>query len=270
MNRLKRLVVIVAVASLIAGCTGISRGLGKLTDNKYAEARSGSIWVVAPPQLEPPPPADKNVYISYRNISDADIELGEQIKEAAREQGWKIVNDPTQAKYRLRASLRFFGEVAPDSGGATKALAMGLIAGAAVGVGTAHLVNSTTGGVIVGGAAASLLSAGMANGSKPREWALIIDFVLEEYNKKPVEFTLATGDASSVSSGADVANARTAIGGGSTSGNSKNASMTQQSNYFPHGVRLSVWANQMNMNEEESLPHILKRTKNVITKLLPM
>ncbi|MCF6194176.1 MAG: complement resistance protein TraT [Kangiellaceae bacterium] len=192
------------------------------------------------------------------------------MKAAAREQGWAVVTDTTKAKYRVRASLRFFGEVEPDSGGASQARAMGWIAGAAVGVGTARLTNGSTSGWIAGAAAGSLMSAGLSNGSRPREWALIIDFVLEEYSRTPVEFTLSKGSSSSMDSGAGVGNARTSIGGSQNSENTKSGSITQKSNYFPHGVRLSVWSNQMNMKEEESLPHILKRTRKIITKLLPI
>ncbi|MEL7482979.1 MAG: hypothetical protein AAFN41_01370, partial [Planctomycetota bacterium] len=51
-------------AVLSSGCTAVSRGMGKITANKYADARSGTVWVVPPPQLEPPAPDDKSVYIS--------------------------------------------------------------------------------------------------------------------------------------------------------------------------------------------------------------
>ncbi len=271
MSLLKRLFIIVLATSVFAGCTAVSRGIGKLTANKYAEARSGSVWVVAPPQLEPPAPANKTVYISYRNISDADVELLQEMRSAASAQGWTLVNDPTKAKYRLRASLRFFGEVEPESGGASKAAGMGLIAGAAVGVGTYRALDSRSTAAAVGSVAAGgLAAAGIANASAPREWALIVDFVLEEYSKTPVEYTLSTGSSTSLGSGAGAHNSRTAIGGSESSGNDKSATITQKSNYYPHGVRLSVWANQMNMKEEEALPHILKRTKKVVTKLLPI
>lgn len=270
MSTLRQLFVIAIVASMVTGCTAVSRNLGKLTDNKYAEPRSGSVWVVAPPQLEPPSQANKNVYISYRNISDADIELANEIKAAAREQGWAVVNDPTEAKYRLRASLRYFGEVEAESGGAVVAASMGVISGAAVGVGTARATNSGTLGVGAGLAAGGLIAAGLSNGSRPREWALIVDFVLEEYSKNAVQFNLATDSSSSSNSGAGVGNSRTSLSGSQNTGNSKAAFITQKSHYFPHGIRLSVWSNQMNMKEEESLPHILERTRKVITKLLPI
>ncbi len=270
MKFLKQAFIITLLIGLVSSCTTVSRGIGNLMDNKYAKPRSGSVWVVAPPQLEPPAGNDRTVYISYRNISDADIDLLQEMRSAAQQQGWTIVNDPSQAKYRLRASLRFFGEVEPESGGAAKAAGMGLIAGAAVGVGTYKLTGSGAGGAVAGIAAGGLVAAGLANGSKPREWALIVDIVLEEYTSKAVEFTLSTGSSSGMVSGAGAGNNRMGVGGGESSGNTTDASMTKRSNYYPHGIRLSVWSNQMNMKEEESLPHILKRTKKVITQLLPM
>lgn len=269
-----RFVAVCLTLICVAGCTAVSRGIGNLTDDKYAKPRSGTVWVVAPPQLEPPAPSNKTVYISYRNISDADIELLDEMRDAAREQGWTIINDPTKAKYRLRASLRFFGEVAPESGGTSAAAGLGLIAGAAVGVGTYRLTGKggtgTVAGVAAGAATTGIIAAGLSNASRPREWALIIDFVLEEYSAKQVEYTLSTGSDTEIASGAGAANSRAAIGGGESSGNSKSATVTQKSNYYPHGVRLSVWANQMNMKEEEAKPHILDRARNIITKLLPI
>ncbi|MEN8718768.1 MAG: hypothetical protein ABF296_00740, partial [Oceanococcaceae bacterium] len=66
-----KMALVVAVVGMATGCATVSRGLGKVTSNKYAEPRSGTVWVVPPPQLEPPRPDQRTVYISYRNISDA-------------------------------------------------------------------------------------------------------------------------------------------------------------------------------------------------------
>lgn len=271
---LKLILLLAAVSLASTSCTQVSRSLGKLTDNKYAEPRSGSVWAVAPPQLEPVAQSKKNVYISFRNISDADIDLTDILKQSARDQGWNLVTDPSKATYRLRASLRYWGEVEAESGGAGKAAAMGLISGAAVGVGTAALLNKSgasglgafAGGTAVGG----LVGMGMANGSKPREWALICDFVLEEYSSKPVSYKLARSNSSGSASGAGAGNSRTAIGGGQRSGNTSSGSITKKSNYFPHGIRLSVWANQMNMKETEALPHVNKRLQKVVKQMLPI
>ncbi|MEL6497541.1 MAG: complement resistance protein TraT [Planctomycetota bacterium] len=257
----------------LQGCTAVSRGMGKITANKYADARSGTVWVVPPPQLEPPALDNKTVYISYRNISDADVDLSQLMRDAASNQGWQLVPDPQEAKYRLRASTRFFGEVDPESGGQNVARAMGAITGAAVGVGTYALVSDMTdnwaAGAVAGGAAGGLAGLGVANASKPREWALIVDFVLEEYNQEPVEFTLLSDNSTAGTSSAGLGNARMGDSGSNTTSNSRTAEITQTSNYYPHGVRLSAWANQMNMKEGEAMPLIRGRVERVVQQMLP-
>jgi len=265
--------VAVAVATT-AGCATVSRGMGKITDNKYAEARSGTVWVVPPPQLEPVG-GSRTVYISFRNISDAqDLNFLSTIRTAAQQQGWQIVNDPDSAQFRLRASLRFFGEVDPESGGAKVGESLGAIAGAAVGVGTGVAVgratNSGWGGLAAGGIAGGLVAAGLANASRPREYAAILDIVLEERSAKPVTFTMTTESGARATDTAGAGNSRMSAGGGTSTGNNSGATVTRTSNYFPNGVRLSAWANQMSMKEEEALPLITSRIEKVVTQLLPM
>ena len=272
-----RFLTVLALGALVAattGCTTVSRGIGKITANKYAKPRSGTVWTVPPPQLEPPAPDKKTVYLSFRNISDAsDINLTGLLRQTANDQGWTVVTDPTQATYRLRASLRFFGEVDPESGGRNIANKMGWIAGAATGAATYGLVADATDswayGAAAGAGAGGLVGIGMANASTPREWAAIIDFVLEEYSETEVEFEKFTDNSSNANTGAGVGNSRMSDGGNTNTGNSSNASITTKSNYFPHGIRLSAWANQMNMSEEEALPHVQDRISKVVTQMLP-
>jgi len=256
------------------GCTTVSRQLGTITDNKFAEARSGTVWVVPPPQLEPPKSDERNVYISYRNISDANLPLLQILKDSAQSQGWRLVNDPSTADYRLRVSTRFFGEVEPESGGASAARTMGAISGAAVGIGSgvalANVTDSTGAGIAGGLGIGGLVAAGMNNASRPREWALIMDVVLEERQDEEIEFEMATGSGSGTSDRAGANNSRMTSSGGTSQANTSVATATRTSNYFPHGIRLSVWANQMNMKKEEALPEIEKRTKRVVTQMLPM
>ncbi|MEC9492784.1 complement resistance protein TraT [Flexistipes sp.] len=266
--------VLITVVTFAASCTSVSRGLGKITANKYAEPRSGTVWVVPPPQLEPPKPENKNVYISFRNISDAQsVNLTDELRDAAREQGWNVVSDPYEADYRLRASLRYFGEVKPESGGTAIAKNMGVISGAAVGVGTGALVANATdnwaAGAAVGVGAGGLIGQGISNASKPREWAMIIDFVLEEYSGKQVEYELMRNTGAGTLDAAGTGNSRMAAGGGTSGSNTSSGSITKKSHYFPHGMRLSAWANQMNMKKEEALPLLKKRTRNVVTNILP-
>jgi hypothetical protein len=271
-KQLKIVLLTCFIATLI-GCTAVSRSMGELTDNKYATARSGSVWIVPPPQLEPPSLEQKTAYISFRNISDADIDLTDTIRQAAIAQGWRLTNNPTEATYRLRSSLRFFGEVEPESGGAGVGQSLGVITGAAVGIGVgmgvANMSNSNLAGAAVGIGVGALIGAGLTNASRPREWALIVDVVLEEKADKPVTFELNTGKSSGMGDAAGTHNSRMASGGTTNSSNTSKATSTKTSEYFPHGIRLSIWANQMNMKEEEALPEIMKRSERVMTQMLP-
>lgn len=260
--------------SALTGCTTVSRGLGSITANKYASPRAGSNWIVPPPQLEPVASNQRTAYVSFQNISDATaIDLAPEMKSAATARGWRLVSDPTEAQVRLRASLRYFGEVEPESQGRGVAQTMGVITGAATGLGTAAAVNELTDSWVVGGAAGvgagGLVGYGIANGSTVREWAMIVDFVLEERSEEPVEFELAVEDRSSMATGAGVANSRMATGGGTSQQNSRHAAAKQRSNYFPHGVRLAAWANQMNMNDSEALPLIQSKVQSVVQQMLP-
>ncbi|TDT37083.1 TraT complement resistance protein [Halospina denitrificans] len=274
MNTLRISVVFLVIFSMLSGCTTVSRQLGSVTANKYAEPRSGTVWVVPPPQLEPPRPDERTVYISYRNISDATLDVGALLKEAAQNQGWEVVNDPTLAHYRLRTSTRFFGEVEPESGGASMGKGMGAIAGAATGIGvgvaTSRATDSGLAGAAAGIGAGGLAGIGISNASKPREWALIMDVVLEERQGQPIEVEVSTGSESASASVSGTGNSRTASGGATTQSNSSSATTTKKTQYFPHGIRLSVWANQMNMQQEEAMPLIRERTQKVVTRMLPM
>ncbi len=269
-----RIVSVLLASTMLTGCASVSRELGKLTANKYATPRSGSVWVVPPPQLEPLAAEDKIAYVSFRNISDADIDFLNLMRNAATAQGWKLTNNPQEATCRLRASVRFFGEVDPESGGRNVANAMGLIAGAATGIGTAVAVNEITDNLGASGLAGlgigALAGIGVANASKPREWALIVDVVLEEKSDQPITFNLTKDDAASANDRAGVSNDRMRSGGRTSAGNTTSATATRTSNYFPHGIRLSVWANQMSMTEEEAMPEIIRRAERVLKQMLPM
>ena len=107
----------IAAAGSLSGCTTSARLLGRATANKYANPQSGTVWVVPLPQLEPLAPEDKTVYVSFQNISDANLDLTKLLRNAASAQGWELVSNPQEATYRLRVRTQFFGEVEPESGG---------------------------------------------------------------------------------------------------------------------------------------------------------
>lgn len=121
-------------------------------------------------------------------------------------------------------------------------------------------------GAIVGG----LIGAGMQNASRPREWALIIDFVLDERTDEPIKIEMQREVLTSAADGAGAGNNRMSAGGSGSAGNTQTVSTARTTHFYPHGVRLSAWANQMNMRKDEAVPHILDRVDVVIDQMLPM
>ena len=102
----------------------------------------------------------------------------------------------------------------------------------------AYATDSNLGGVAAGGVAGGLVGLGIANASALREWAMITDFVLEEYSEQPVEFEVQSDRGTSGTSSAGVGNSRIGEGGSNTSSNSTSGAMLRETNYFPHGLSL--------------------------------
>ncbi len=277
MTRTRSYALALLLIPAFVSCTAVSRGIGGITANKYAKARSGVVWVAPPPQeLEPPAPERKSIYISFQDITGSDLELDANrlLRDAARAEGWTLAANPEEAQYRLRARARFFGEVDPESGGAQVGEQMGWIAGAAVGVGTYALVANATdnwvAGAAAGGVAGGLVGLGVSNASRPREWALITDFVLEVRTESPVEFEVLSSSSTAATGTGGAQGPRSGESGSTNVSSGRSATVKQTSNYLPYGVRLSVWANQMNMSEDEATPHIEERFVKAVKSMLPM
>jgi len=119
---------------------------------------SDTIW------LEPVAPAQKTVFVEIRNTSGKNLNIDQKIKTTLVSKGYKIVEDPSQAKYWLQANILKVDKVnlnnengfsdavlgagiggvlgAQRSGGAYTALGWGL-AGAAIGTIADALVSDT-------------------------------------------------------------------------------------------------------------------------------
>ncbi len=272
--------------SLVAVSSGC-RAMGGLMGSKDAQVRSGTVWNVPAPEIPPPAPEKRTAYVSVRNISDADtIELRDEVREAIQAAGYTLVADPTQANFRLRATIRYFGENEAADEGRALANRLGSVGGAATGVaagvGTAHLARAaganrslTTGvGIGAGLATASLASTAMSNRMKVREWNLIVDLVLEEKLDKPIKFTVASDRSVTSRAHTGAHTGRAGVDGQTTGGSAHDrtrtsAAMERESDYFPHGVRLTAWARQIGMREHEALPVLKTRIRNVLPRIMP-
>jgi Enterobacterial TraT complement resistance protein len=267
------------VLLVVPGCSAVGRDLGSAVGSKYATPDGGITWNVPAPELDPVADSQKTVYVTVRNISDASqFDIKGALDQGLTNEGYRITRDPLRAHYRLRVSVRYFGENEAADGGHAQANALGAISGAAVGVGTGAAIEKVTGSSLAavtgGGVAGALVGLGMANATKPREWDLIADVLLEERLPKPVEVNMVSDRQtdSGTSSGAQLAHDRTQgqyVGGSASEERRTSITVRRKTNYMPYGVRVTAWAREMSMTRDEAIPLIQARLAGAPAGLLP-
>jgi hypothetical protein len=220
-------------------------------------------------------------------MSDADsIDIRDDVREAVRDAGYTLVDDPTKANFRLRATIRYYGENEAADEGRGLARGMGAVGGAATGiaagVGASHLMHSagsnsglSTGiGIGAGIGAGSVAAIAISNRMKAREWNLIVDLILEERLDKPITFSVASDRGVDSNASTGVYTGRAGVEGQHTGGGARDSTSTvgyteRTSDFFPHGMRLTAWARQIGMKSEEALPLLRNRIRNVLPKAMP-
>jgi hypothetical protein len=263
----------------LAGCATVGRGMGGALGNKYAAPDAGITWNLPAPDLEPPSESKKTVYLTIRNISDAEgFDIKGPLQQGIQNQGYRIASDPEKANYRLKVSVRYFGENEAADGGHAQANLLGAVSGAAVGVGTGAAIHAATGNTLGAVAGGGLVGAGvgiaMANASTPREWDLIADVLLEERLPKAVEVETVSDQqaASATGSVAVTGHDRTQgqfVGGGASSGTRSTMTVKRKTNYMPYGIRVTGWAREIAMTREEATPLIQAKLASAPAGLLP-
>lgn len=275
-------VAVLAGGLVSTGC----RSVGGLAGSRDAEARSGTVWNLPAPDLPPLRPDQRTAFVSVRNISDADIDIRREVRAAVQSAGFRLVDDPEEAHIRLRATIRYFGENENADGGESLARNLGAVGGAATGVAAGA---ATTGvmrrtmnanrqygygtGIAVGGIVGTVAAHGIGNRMRVREYNLIIDMLLEERMDEPMTLTVATDSAAASTAATGVHTGRAGVeaqrtGGGATTTTTTAGEMERTTNFFPHGMRLTAWARQIGMTEDEAVPHIQRRVENVLSNVL--
>ena len=74
---------------------------------------------------QPPSESKKTVYLTIRNISDAEGFDQGPLQQGIQNEGYRIVSDPEKANYRLKVSVRYFGENEAADGGHAQANLLG-------------------------------------------------------------------------------------------------------------------------------------------------
>ena len=147
-TQMKKLLALVSVLALLAGCGAAHNAINKRTLDVQTKM-SATIF------LDPVVTDKKTVFLQIRNTSDKpEFDLGQNIAAAMAEKGYKAVEAPEQAHYLLQANILQVGR--SDLRAADHALTQGFgaaltgaIAGAAVG--TLATSENNERGAIAGG-----------------------------------------------------------------------------------------------------------------------
>lgn len=124
---MKNFVKILSVLVMFTGCTAIYTSMSK-SDLNIQTSMSATIW------LEPTNPATTSIFVQTRNTSDNKNfnDLNNSIRLALMNKGYKITNNPDEAKFILQANV-LKAVMLSDSTSAASAKSSALLTGAGVG-----------------------------------------------------------------------------------------------------------------------------------------
>jgi outer membrane lipoprotein SlyB len=223
------------LALMLAGCAATTTAISKRNLDVQTKM-SETIF------LDPVPPAERTVYVQVRNTSDKpDFDIEPAVKAAVERNGYKVVDDPTQAHYLLQANVLQAGR--STDGAAEKDFAGGFggtILGGAAGAGVGRVISDDP-AVIIGGALAGAAASAVADAFvQDVTYSIITDVQVSERAAPGVVVT-ETG-RQNLSEG--------------TSGN-RVLSSTETSEWKRYRTRVMSKADKANLSFEEASPELV-------------
>jgi Enterobacterial TraT complement resistance protein len=226
----------VAAATLLSGCAATQVAIAK-RDLDVQTKMSATIF------LDPVSPQDQTVFVQVRNTSDKpELDLASDVITAVTNKGFRVVNDPKQAKFYLQANVLYVGKADPTAlerqfGGGYGAG----IAGAATGLAVAGMTSGSGGlsgrsamtGALIGGAAEMIAGAMV----KDVYFSIVTDVQIKE--------RLAAGQLATLNS--NHANKQ------GTSGQ-ETVSYSDQVDMKTYQTRVTSTANKVNLEFTEAAP----------------
>lgn len=153
---------LVALALLLAGCAAATT----VVDGRHLDVQTRMTDTVF---LDPAPPGGRTVHVEIRNTSDKpELDLGPNVRAALEARGYRLVDDPRDARLHLQANVLRAGRSARSAaeaayrGGFGTALAGGT-AGGAAGYGAGRLGGGDGTVAAIGGALAGAAIGGLAD-----------------------------------------------------------------------------------------------------------
>jgi hypothetical protein len=141
-----RLAGLLGACLIVSACSATTTAISK-RDLDVQTRMSDSIF------LDPLPPGNRHVFVQVRNTSDKDdFSIEEEVRNAIRERGYVLVDNPDRAQYLLQANILQAGKSSVSA--AEEAFGSGFggaLFGAAVGAAGTRVATKDTGSLIGGG-----------------------------------------------------------------------------------------------------------------------
>lgn len=253
-NILKTLGATAMVATLFTGC---------MTTQLQTQVKtSKSIF------LNPVKKSERIVYVDIKNTSGQDLDnLMPIVEKKLQSRGYKLTEDPANAKYILLANVLFANDKKENNA------AGGAVAGAALGGGVAGYNNNGAGGTILAGAAGAVVGGLLAKLTEDTIYQMVVDVSIREktdqkvYNSKNTstgEAKITDGKAAGFmnSFGGKIRNKN---GGGKMDGNMQESNNQHfETNYIDNRTRIFAEATKKDLQLEEALPILEKKIASQI------
>lgn len=258
----------------LAGCATVTT-LAEHHSMQASTKMSSSIF------LDPIANADHLVFLQVHNTTDkGSIDLEPALAAAIQAKGWRIVDDPAQAKVVLQVNVLQVGKIQPNALQSALGGGYGAVLGSgAIGAGVAAL--SGGGATAIGGAGLGLGAADWVGGLlvKNVTYSVITDVRVLQRGAAGQTFTVThntavnSGAASQSEDprarilGALLGQGSTTTSTGSNVASNTGESYTEQSQFKIHQTRVTSYANQANLDWKDAEPVIRTGLVNTLSGL---
>jgi hypothetical protein len=261
--------VLLAAALALGGCQAADAVINNSTLNVQTQM-SESVF------LDPAPSNMKTVYVSVRNTSDRpEVDFRAPLMQAISARGYRVVDDPNQAHFMLRANVLQVGPVKEQDRGALLSAKYGepLLAGAAVGGLTSAFGGGSNAalGVGLGVAAGAYLANQLVRNVT---YAVVTDIQLSERPRRGAVVnqrttTVAAQGNSSVTAAAGP-NSRfsgAAFSSATTNARVRSQDVFERADFKQYQLRSIAYAEKVNLQFEEAVPVLVQRLAGTLSNL---
>jgi hypothetical protein len=226
---------VLAFALALSGCAATTTAIGNRTLDVQTKM-TDSVF------LEPVAAPEKTILVEVRNSSDrADLDIAPAVRAALAARGYRLVDDPEDARFLLQANVLQVGRTsrAAAEGAFASGFGSAMIGGAA-GAGLGRVASDQTEAMIAGAVAGAAASAVADSFVQDVTYSIITDVQISERAGEGVVVTERTSqDLAQGSSGRRI------------------LSTTEVHDWKRYQTRIMSSANQVNLDFEDAAPDLV-------------